>query len=337
MHLFRRREKIKKLGLSILIIGVAHSQCNESNWQEYYNSDGWNMEYCDLAYANLSGENLSSAWLWGANLSGADLVGANLSGATLTWANLAWGDCSGADFSEADLSGADFLGANLDEACLEGATGFTQTNFFGSPIVEGCAESGECLFEDLDGDSYDDDSYTNGFIAGYGEGVVVGIDSVDITTDNEESYNLGFSEGQASVDTNSDGLVDEFPVISIIDGNAQALIQGSLDYYIDSGATCFDQEDGDLSHNVWVSGDVVNISSPNTYLVSYNCSDSDGNAAETKHRTVFVIDQYLFSDEDEDSYDDDSYSAGVQSGDITGDGILNVADLIAYINIILNK
>ena len=27
--------------------------CNESNWQEYYNSEGHNMEGCDLYYANL--------------------------------------------------------------------------------------------------------------------------------------------------------------------------------------------------------------------------------------------------------------------------------------------
>ena len=37
--------------------------CNESTWQEYYNSDGHNMEGCYLPWANLEGAYLYGAYL----------------------------------------------------------------------------------------------------------------------------------------------------------------------------------------------------------------------------------------------------------------------------------
>ena len=43
-----------------------------------------------------------------------------------------------------------------------------------------------------------------------------------------------------------------------------------------------------------------------------------------------------FEDIDADGYDDVSYEAGADSGDINGDGTLNIMDMLEYINIILN-
>ena len=161
--------------------------------------------------------------------------------------------------------------------------------------------------------------------------------NISITDENEDGYDdVSYAAGTESVDSNNDGLVDEFPVISIVGGNAMVLIQESLDYYIDSGATCYDQEDGDLSHEVEVSGDVVNMSVPGMYVISYNCSDSDGNAAQTKHRIVFVLDECLFFDENEDGYDDVSYIAGATGGDINLDLVINVADIVSLVNLILS-
>ena len=294
------------------------------------------MEYCNLANADLSGENLSNAWLWGANLSWANLQGANLSGATLTWANLASTDLSNADLSFTNLSGADLIGADLEGACLEGAEEFIQIDFLGEPILDECSESEECSFVDTNNDGYDDASHTSGFILGYSDGVIVGMESVDITIDNEEVYNSGFSAGVSAVDLNNDGLVDKFPIISIINGSAQVLIQNSSNNYMDSGASCSDQEDGNITFGVEVSGAVVNISNPGTYILFYNCTDSDGNNAQTKHRTVFVISEYMFVDVNLDGLDDYSYETGAQSGDGNLDGTLNIIDIVFFINEILS-
>ena len=64
-----------------------YSECNESNWEEYYPD----MQGCYLLSAN--------------------------------------------------FVGADLSGANLDGACLEGAINCTQTNYNGTPILEGCADT----------------------------------------------------------------------------------------------------------------------------------------------------------------------------------------------------
>jgi uncharacterized protein YjbI with pentapeptide repeats len=86
---------MKKIILITMLMSVvfAQSDCNKSNWQEYYNSDGKDMSECDLRDANLRDANLESA----------DLTGAKLSGAYLERAN----------FSRTDLRGADLTGAFL--------------------------------------------------------------------------------------------------------------------------------------------------------------------------------------------------------------------------------
>jgi hypothetical protein len=118
------------------------------------------------------------------------------------------------------------------------------------------------------------------------------------------------------------------------------LIQGSLEEYTDSGANCTDQEDGDLSNQVVVSGNIPNMNNPGIYTVSYNCSDSSGNVAQTKHRIVFIVDEYLFFDENEDGFDDNSYTTGFYNGEETGDvnhsGELSITDIIIIIDNILN-
>ena len=281
---------MKQLLFITLLTGAVYMQCNESNWQQYYPDMGG----CDLSYADLSG-----AYLYGANFYGATLFMANLTYANLMHANLET-YLYGANLAYANLMYANLEGANLTLACLEGATGFTQNGYVGAPILEGCAPTGggDCSFEDLNGDGYDDASYTSGFIAGYSDGVVIGIESVDITTDNLEAYNIGFSAGQASADTNNDGLVDEFPTISIIGQEVLQLEETTEENYTDSGATCQDAQDGTISQNVEVSGSVVNMSIPGTYTLYYNCSDSDGNEAQTASRTVIVLEECLFSDAD---------------------------------------
>ena len=106
--------------------------------------------------------------------------------------------------------------------------------------------------------------------------------------------------------------------------------------YTDPGAQCYDNEDGDISDSVTVSGQIVNMSVPNIYQITYDCEDTDGNGAQTIVRTVVVIPQ-MIADENGDGFDDDGFIAGAQSGDINLDGTLNIVDIIIYINAILNN
>jgi len=71
---------MKKIILITMLISAifAQSDCNESNWQECYNSQGRDMSDCQL----------QGAMLRGARLMGADLIGANFTGANFTGAKL---------------------------------------------------------------------------------------------------------------------------------------------------------------------------------------------------------------------------------------------------------
>jgi hypothetical protein len=60
--------------------------------------------------------------------------------------------------------------------------------------------------------------------------------------------------------------------------------------YVDAGATCSDMVDGNISQDVEVSGDVVNMAAVGTYKINYNCEDSAGQTAITATRTVVVSD-----------------------------------------------
>jgi uncharacterized protein YjbI with pentapeptide repeats len=108
---------MKKIILITMLISAifAQSDCNESNWQECYNSQGRDMSDCQLQGAMLRG-----ARLMGADLTGADLTGANFTQARLMGADLTGADLTGANFTQARLMGADLTGADLTGAKLVG-------------------------------------------------------------------------------------------------------------------------------------------------------------------------------------------------------------------------
>ena len=115
-----------------VLLGIGYSQCNESNWQEYYNSEGHNMEGC---------------WLDQAFLPGKDLQYANLSSASLWWTNLNNADLSAETLDFANLMSAQLADINLEEASL--------CNLVATPAGDYCYEQ----FQDQNGDHWDDESY----------------------------------------------------------------------------------------------------------------------------------------------------------------------------------
>ena len=165
--------------------------------------------------------------------------------------------------------------------------------------------------------------------------------SVVVTaTDGNTTHSIAFfitvfQPQQTCLDNNNDGWCDQFPIMSI---NGDTVLLLGLEpggEYTDDGAVCSDNEDGDISNQVEVSGQDVNMSTPNTYEIYYNCSDSDGNTAQTLTRIVVVMPDFI-SDENQDGFDDDAFMAGAQSGDANMDGSLDVVDIVIFINSILN-
>jgi hypothetical protein len=75
------------------------------------------------------------------------------------------------------------------------------------------------------------------------------------------------------------------PVITLIGASTINLIVG--DIYVEQGATATDNIDGDLTASIVIAG-AVDTNTAGTYQVTYNVSDSAGNAASEVIRTINV-------------------------------------------------
>lgn len=60
--------------------------------------------------------------------------------------------------------------------------------------------------------------------------------------------------------------------------------------FLDAGATCFDFIDGQINENLVIKGSNIKLNRPGTYKISYDCTDSAGNSANTLSKTVIVKD-----------------------------------------------
>lgn len=83
---------------------------------------------------------------------------------------------------------------------------------------------------------------------------------------------------------------DTRPIITILEADRQTYEATRNDNYVDAGATCSDAVDGNISQDVEVSGDVVNLARVGDYEIKYDCQDSNNNKAATATRKVTVQD-----------------------------------------------
>ena len=122
------------------------------------------------------------------------------------------------------------------------------------------------------------------------DSIVVGGDSVDTNT--EAAYTITYdvvdSDGLAAeqVIRTVNVAIDDPPLITLIGSANLTLTVGEL--YTEQGTIAQDPEDGDISEGVVIGGDAVNTSIAGTYVVTYNVTDSAGNAADEVIRTVNV-------------------------------------------------
>jgi hypothetical protein len=105
------------------------------------------------------------------------------------------------------------------------------------------------------------------------------------------TYHIKDTAGNSAKATRTFHVVDmTAPVIEIF-GTATETFEASRDVeYTDQGAKCEDYVDGDISHNVEVSGEIVNMKVPGTYHIQYDCQDNNGNMASPLSRRIIIKD-----------------------------------------------
>lgn len=190
------------------------------------------------------------------------------------------------------------------------------------------------------GDTYAEPGFTasdscDGDLTGF---VVVGGDTVDTGTPGtyEIEYFVTDTEGNASAVVTRQVLVedDTVPVITLLGANPITLDCGSN--YVEPGATVADT--CDASTPLVISGDVVDSSTPGTYLVRYDAQDAGGNNATQQTRTVIVVDAVppaltllgatSVTLECGEAYVESGYTAGdACDGDLTGSVNVRIASL----------
>ena len=130
------------------------------------------------------------------------------------------------------------------------------------------------FFRDMPKDPFTKGNWLFSNLIKYGYGI-------DQVTDNKQSnlYKL-----QVIVT-----IVDDPPVITLNPPNPHNWLAGT-DPYVDPGATASDVPDGTIDpSSIEISGDIVDPATPAQYTLNYDVTDSSGNDAVTKKRTVNVV------------------------------------------------
>ena len=104
------------------------------------------------------------------------------------------------------------------------------------------------------------------------------------------TYDVSDSSGNAAVQvTRTVNVVDTTPPVITLLGNAIESVEVGTPYN-DAGATANDAADGDLTANIVTGGLPIDTSAVGSHTVTYDVSDSSGNAAVQVTRTVNVVD-----------------------------------------------
>lgn len=145
------------------------------------------------------------------------------------------------------------------------------------------------------GDTYNEQgaTVTDSFEGDISGNLVIGGDTVDANTAGTYvvTYNASDSAGnnaaQVTRTINVNEVIDNTPPVITLNGAGTVNLNVG-DAYSELGATATDDTDGDISTNIVIGGDTVDINNAGTYVVTYNVSDAAGNAATQVTRTVNV-------------------------------------------------
>ena len=152
-----------------------------------------------------------------------------------------------------------------------------------------------------------DDTLVDGTI-----GSTMTVSVVDASSDDDFD---GLSDQTVSVSTTDDDAGDNIPPV-ITDATGD-LALGTGDSYVGDtvGVSATDNVDGDVTADIVVTGDTVDTDVPGTYTITYNVTDSAGNAATAVTRTVTVTDDDAPVITKEQSF---SYTENQEAGYVVG-------------------
>lgn len=120
-------------------------------------------------------------------------------------------------------------------------------------------------------------------------------------------YCIGFNVAAEDVQ-----IPNRNPELTLVGDVSMTITQG--DTFTEPGYEAFDQEDGDITGDVVVGGDVVDTNTPGVYVITYNVTDSQGLAALEATRTVTV-------EEGESEEENNNGNGGGTTGGSSGGGI----------------
>jgi hypothetical protein len=120
------------------------------------------------------------------------------------------------------------------------------------------------------------------------------IDDSNVDTTTVGTYTVNFTatdaSGNQATATRTVNVVDTTPPAITLNGDNPLTLECNIDSYDEPGATASDACDGDVSGSIAIDASAVDTSTPGSYSVTYNVSDSAGNAATEVTRTVNVAD-----------------------------------------------
>jgi len=124
---------------------------------------------------------------------------------------------------------------------------------------------------------------------------VVGGDVVDESTVAvyTVTYNGNDPTGNSATQvTRTVNVIDTIiPVLTLV--GSTPIIHNQYDPYVEAGATCFDNYDGQIDGNVVVGGDTVNVNVVGTYNITFDCDDASSNSASQLPKVVSVVDAIM--------------------------------------------
>ena len=120
-------------------------------------------------------------------------------------------------------------------------------------------------------------------------------------------YNAQDNAGNMAEEVNRLVVVKDSPPTINMAGGFQ--VSGTSEYsyrqgirlggtYEELGATAEDAEDGNITESIVIGGDVVDTSTLGDYTVTYDVTDSFGNAAEQQVRTIRVYEEFVRQEQD---------------------------------------